>query len=245
MDRPRPWLRYVDASDLDNSTIKFDGMPVDSPTGEKLGEVDGLIVDVSSGRPYYVVVDARGWFKSKFFLLPIGHVGISSAQDRLVADIGKDRVERYPGFDRGEFEKLTDDEVDRMAGQIADVCCPPLAATTTTIGAVWMMRSHYTAPMWWRAEYYSVATPSASSTRAAASAAMPSDSRGSEQPEIEREQIVAHGGDVSPHLGGRARPGDVLGLETGGEETHIGDTSEDENGRRREADKEAATKARE
>ena len=40
-------------------------------------------------------------------------------------------------------------------------------------------------------------------------------------------------GDVSPHLGGRAQPGDILGIETGGETTTIGDTSDDENDRRR------------
>jgi hypothetical protein len=31
--------------------------------------------------------------------------------------------------------------------------------------------------------------------------------------------------DSSPHLGGRAQPGDVLGVETGGERTYVGDTS--------------------
>jgi hypothetical protein len=44
-------------------------------------------------------------------------------------------------------------------------------------------------------------------------------------------------GDRSPHHGGRAQPGDVLGLETGGETTAIGDTAEDEDKRRRDAEK--------
>jgi hypothetical protein len=42
------------------------------------------------------------------------------------------------------------------------------------------------------------------------------------------------GGDVSPHLGGRAQPGDILGIETAGETTELGDTAEDENERRRD-----------
>ncbi len=45
---------------------------------------------------------------------------------------------------------------------------------------------------------------------------------------------------MSPHYGGRAQPGDILGIETGGETTGIGDTSEDENERRRDAEKAAA-----
>ena len=44
-------------------------------------------------------------------------------------------------------------------------------------------------------------------------------------------------GDVSPYFGGRAKPGDVLGFETGGETTSLGDTSEDENKRRHELEK--------
>jgi hypothetical protein len=43
--------------------------------------------------------------------------------------------------------------------------------------------------------------------------------------------------DVSPHFGGRAQPGDILGLETGGETTGLGDSAEEENKRRRTAEK--------
>jgi hypothetical protein len=42
---------------------------------------------------------------------------------------------------------------------------------------------------------------------------------------------------VSPHFGGRAQPGDVLGIETGGETSEIGDSAEDENERRRKLEK--------
>jgi hypothetical protein len=37
----------------------------------------------------------------------------------------------------------------------------------------------------------------------------------------------------------RAQPGDVLGIERGGETTSLGDTDESENQRRRDAEKEA------
>jgi hypothetical protein len=49
--------------------------------------------------------------------------------------------------------------------------------------------------------------------------------------------VTPDGEDVSPHHGRRAQPGDVLGLETGGETTTIGDTAEDENKRRRDSAK--------
>src|SRR5919204_2379207 len=98
MDHPRPWLRYIDADDLDNKTITFDGMKVEDPTGEKLGDVDGFIVDISSGRPYYVVVNGGGWFRSKFFLLPIGHARLDDERKVLISDLSRERVEQFPGF---------------------------------------------------------------------------------------------------------------------------------------------------
>lgn len=44
--------------------------------------------------------------------------------------------------------------------------------------------------------------------------------------------------DTYPETGDdRAQPGDVLGIETGGEQTHIGETREDEDKRREDAEK--------
>ena len=50
----------------------------------------------------------------------------------------------------------------------------------------------------------------------------------------------SRGAGDGPHFGGRAQPGDVLGFETGGETTSLGDTSEDENKRRHEIEKDVA-----
>jgi len=55
----------------------------------------------------------------------------------------------------------------------------------------------------------------------------------------DRDDRVRDRDDVSPHYGGRAQPGDVLGIETGGETSEIGDTAEDENDRRRKSEKNA------
>src|SRR4051812_34280827 len=123
MDHPRPGLRYVDASDLDGS-FKFDGLDVESYTEDKLGTVDGFIIDVNSARPYYIVVDAGGWFTSKYFLLPIGHAGLDVPENKLIADVKKENVARYPGFDRDEFDKLSSGELDRLDRQMVSACCP-------------------------------------------------------------------------------------------------------------------------
>jgi len=252
MDHPRPGLRYVDASDLESPTIAFDGLDVESTNGEKLGDVDGFIIDVRSARPLYVVVDAGGWFTSKFFLLPVGHAALNADGNRLVADVPRDRVKRYPGFDRGEFEKLSEAELNAMDEAMVVACCPDERIDRTASADRYDRWRHYRKPTWWESSYYrperadaaarSMASLGASGTSTAA-ASMPSRDAVRAERDVERERVTARemgdSGDVSPHLGGRAQPGDVLGIETGGEQTHVGETNEDENERRTKAEKAA------
>ena len=58
MNHPRPGLKYVDADDLDKSACDFDKVEVVDPAGNKLGKVEGFIIDVTAGRPFHVVVEA-------------------------------------------------------------------------------------------------------------------------------------------------------------------------------------------
>ena len=246
MDHPRPGLRYVDAGDLDGS-FKFDGLEVDSYTDEKLGTVDGFIIDVNSARPYYVVVDAGGWFTSKYFLLPIGHAGLDVPGNKLIADISKDHVSKYPGFDRDVFNNLSNAELDRLDRETAKACCPEDSADNDADFArryeTW---KHYQNATWWDSSFYRPdRADSEMRSMTGVAAANPAKNSYREELVTARDQDAdQRPGDVSPHLGGRAQPGDVLGLETGGEQTHVGDTNEDENERRRDAEKTAAKRGR-
>ena len=153
MDRPRPWLRYVDAADLGDADIEFEGLDVRNGGGEKLGDVDGFIIDADSGTPYYVVVDSGGWFKSKHFLLPVGHARFDPARQMFVADLERDRIDRFPGFDKDAFEKLSDEELEQIDLRTAAVCCPSDVVSSTT-GAWGDRWSHYRQPDWWQSNYY-------------------------------------------------------------------------------------------
>jgi hypothetical protein len=247
MDHPRPGLRYVDADDLDNSAFDFDGIDVVDASGEKLGVVDGFIIDVNQSRPYHVVVEAGHWYKHKHFLLPIGHVRLDTGTKRLMADVSKARAERFPGFSRGEFDKLTDKDMDQMAYSSVEACSDEPIDRSISY-ASW---THYEYPSWWDASYYRPAgttaaggigsTASASSMSGMASSGSRSGAGMSNADrDRDRELVTARGGETSPYAGDRAQPGDVIGVETGGEQTHIGDTAKDEDERRRDAEKAAA-----
>jgi len=258
MDHPRPWLRYVDADDLDDTRFNFADAVVVDQAGEKLGDVDGFIIDVDSGRPYHVVVEAGHWFKHKYFLIPIGHVGLDESAKRLTADVPKARTDRIPGFSRSDFEKLTDAEKAEMAQTSASAWRPDEIVVATS----WETWQDYESPAWWDESFYrpessarsSASTGGASTARASdggtsagtASTNTASANRASNEArrdttaDRDRELVTAQGGNTSPYPGGRAKPGDVVGVETGGETTHISDTKKDEDERRRDAERAAA-----
>jgi hypothetical protein len=257
MDHPRPGLRYVAAGDLDDSPVSLDGMSVENQSGEKLGDVDGFVIDLqsSSVAPLYVVVDGGHWFSSRLFLLPVNTVALDSGGPRLVANLSRERVSRFPGFPRDEFARLSEDELAEADEQMLVECCPDDQADRPVASLRDDRSKNYRHPEWWEEDYYQVelataAAPAMTSAHEMA-ASMPSreevrarlDEESPESADLSPEaedlsERVAD--DVSPHIGGRAQPGDVLGIETGGEQTHVGETSQDENQRRREAEREAA-----
>jgi hypothetical protein len=246
VDHPKPWLRYIDADDLDDDSIDFDGMNVQSPTGEHLGDVDGFIVDTQSGRPYYAVVDSGGWFKSKHLLLPVGHLRFDADAEALEADLDRHRINQFPGFDKDQFEKLSADDLKRINDEICSACSIEGVAIVYSADEPYTdawNRPDFGYPDWWRANPNlpermgdRAVTAGAESIPPARDVVRPSD-RSAEQVRMK------DAADPSPHFGGRAQPGDVIGVETGGERTYVGDTAEDENERRRDAEK-AAPKQR-
>jgi hypothetical protein len=238
VDQPYSWLRYVDAGDLEDDDLDLDGLDVESLERERLGDVDGFIVDSESGRPYYVVVDSGGWFKSRRFLLPVGHARLdfTGGNNKLIADVARSRVAQFPGFDKNEFEKFSADELKRFNDQTCAACSVAVVnfSAAEPYTAAWD-RPDYGYPDWWNAQPSLPDRMGETSVTTGAENPPPSESsRGNE-----REQVVAREPDPSPHFDGRAQPGDVVGIETGGEQTHVGETADDENQRRRKAEKAA------
>jgi len=264
VDHPLPWLRYVDAARTTVNGLALDGMKVRNDAMETLGEVDGFIVDRTSMRPYYVVVDSGGWFKSKDFLVPIGHARIDDDRDALVVNLPKSRIDGFPGFDRDEFERLTDDDIRGMNEAIfeASTDTPVLYTPADPLSAAWG-RPEFTQPDWWAdvspplgaagdlmppdtsfvpTEDYPATKVARATGELQAEALLDEERKGDRkgamrEAERQREMVTARESDTSPHFDGRAQPGDVLGLETGGEQTHVGDTAEDEDKRRMKSQK--------
>jgi bacteriocin-like protein len=61
-------------------------------------------------------VDAGGWFRSKYFLLPMQNALLNSEQRSVVADLSRENVDEFPGFDKSEFKELSDAELQQIIG---------------------------------------------------------------------------------------------------------------------------------
>jgi hypothetical protein len=240
-------LRYLDADDVDDSTVDFSGMDVRGSDGTKLGDIDGFIVEPTTGRVYHIVVDSGGWFTSRRFLLPIGHAQLDLQDRALRVDVSRDSLRRYPEFDERRFEGFTDDDLLAFEQRTAAACCPDEQLSGVSSSSWdYDRRRHFSQPAWWTGGQDAIdRARSVSGVPAAAPLREDYDreliTARERERDLRNDRIPAGRGsdETSPHFEGRAQPGDVLGLETGGERTSIGDTSEDEDKRRRTAEKSA------
>jgi hypothetical protein len=79
----------------------------------------------------------------KHFLLPIGHAMLDPDGHKLIADVTKERVKRFPGFDKSEFERLDPNQLAQLDATMAEACASDNGGSAT-------VDDHYRVPGWWR-----------------------------------------------------------------------------------------------
>jgi hypothetical protein len=72
---------------------------------EKLGKIDDVIFDHSSGSIRYVVVDTGGWLSTKKFVVPAERLRASAEhKDDFAVELSKQQVESLPPYDESHLE---------------------------------------------------------------------------------------------------------------------------------------------
>jgi sporulation protein YlmC with PRC-barrel domain len=67
---------------------------------KKLGKIDDVIFDHTSGNITYVVVDTGGWLSTKRFVVPANQLNTSAKHDGdYVVDLTQEQIENFPPFD--------------------------------------------------------------------------------------------------------------------------------------------------
>jgi hypothetical protein len=89
---------------FDNSADDVRGAALYGRDNEKLGKIDDVIFDHSSGQVKFVVVDTGGWLSSKQFLVMPERVrSRSNREDEYVTDLSKKQIEALPAYDENQL----------------------------------------------------------------------------------------------------------------------------------------------
>ena len=87
-------------SDTNEAASDIRGAKVYGPKDHKLGEVDDVIFDESTGAIVYMVVDTGGWLTSKRFIVPPDAVRPSLQHENdFLVDLTKEQIENFPPYD--------------------------------------------------------------------------------------------------------------------------------------------------
>jgi uncharacterized protein (TIGR02271 family) len=102
-----------DYSDTDNIDIKnFDVYTLDQ---NKVGNVEGILVDELTGRFRYFIVDTGFWIFGKKVLMPVGLGVVDYDQKRVYAQgLTKDQIENLPNYEN--LEKVDFDYEEQLRG---------------------------------------------------------------------------------------------------------------------------------
>jgi uncharacterized protein (TIGR02271 family) len=99
---------YSNVDDIKNFSVYAEG-------DDKVGSVSDILVDETTGRFRYFVVDTGFWVFGKKVLLPVGRSNIDYADKRIyVYGLTKEQVENLPNFD--ELEKIDYDYEEQVRG---------------------------------------------------------------------------------------------------------------------------------
>jgi sporulation protein YlmC with PRC-barrel domain len=118
-------------SDQQEAAGDIRGSKVYGPNDHKLGDIDDVIFDQTTGAIVYVVVDTGGWLSSKKFVVPPERIrpSLQHENDYLV-DLTKEQIESFPPYDgqalsseeqwadyeRRYRSKWSDDEIQHREG---------------------------------------------------------------------------------------------------------------------------------
>ena len=93
---------------MDADTLTGDS--VVNASGEDLGKIEAIMLDVASGRIAYAVLSFGGFLGmgDKLFALPWSSLTLDTDNKCFVLDVPKERLENAPGFDKDHWPSMAD-----------------------------------------------------------------------------------------------------------------------------------------
>jgi sporulation protein YlmC with PRC-barrel domain len=97
------------------SVDTLSGDTVVNSAGENLGKIEDFMLDVESGRIRYAVLSFGGvlGIGNKWFAVPPEALTLDAANQRLILDVERERLENAPGFDKNDWPDFADPTLGR------------------------------------------------------------------------------------------------------------------------------------
>lgn len=88
------------------------GYTVKNAEGQELGEIEDLVIDPEHGRIAYAVLSFGGFLGmgDKLFAIPWDAMKPLPAQETIMFDVTKEKLENAPGFDKNNWPDMADRE---------------------------------------------------------------------------------------------------------------------------------------
>jgi len=104
-------LRYVDAGRLATPLGSLDGTELIGPADNPVGRLDGVIIDPLARRVRYYVVESRGWFTKRHYLLSATPARFEPTRHALHVEVDRDELEQLPEILPDTLRSFSDDDV--------------------------------------------------------------------------------------------------------------------------------------
>ena len=119
LDDGNSTLRYVDASRLRSQAGRLADIDLRGMDDEKIGNLDGVLIDPVERRLRFFVVESSGWFGTRRYLLPTdcpAQVDRNGRSLRIAVD--RDGLAQCEEFERSSVPESQDaDLLDAMFGR--------------------------------------------------------------------------------------------------------------------------------
>ena len=101
--------RHAYRSVLSASTLEE--TDVYNTSGEKLGEIEDIMINIENGSVAYAVLEFHEGFlnmKEKLFAVPWDSFRVDEDNEQLILDVSKDKLKNAPGFSKDNWPDMAD-----------------------------------------------------------------------------------------------------------------------------------------